>query len=207
MLELLWLLFRTVLAALGPRQDLVAENLLLRHQLAVLTRPTRTRLRARLRIWDKLVWILARRFCGHWREHLAFVTPDTVVRWHRQGWRLFWRWKSHSPGGRPHLSPEVRDSSGPCPARTVCGVLSGSEASSSSWASWSATGRCGGTAGGLRRASSQTWRTFLANYAPGHKQRRRILRAWARHDAAARLLAAAVAVDGYLRVKARRSVG
>ena len=60
---------------------------------------------------------------------------------------------------------------------------------------------------GLRRPSSQPWRTFLANYAPGHKQRRRILRTWARHDAAARLLAAAVAVDGYLRVKARRSVG
>jgi hypothetical protein len=37
------------------------------------------------------------------------VTPDTVVRWHRQGWRLFWRWKSRSRGGRPHLSPEVRD--------------------------------------------------------------------------------------------------
>ena len=37
------------------------------------------------------------------------VTPETVVRWHRQGWRLFWRWKSRSRGGRPHLSPEVRD--------------------------------------------------------------------------------------------------
>src|SRR5438067_1354738 len=83
--EFVWLLFTTVLTWARPRQDLVLENLLLRHQLAVLTRPTRTRPRARLRIWDKLVWILARRFCGHWREHLAFVTPDTVVRWHRQG--------------------------------------------------------------------------------------------------------------------------
>ena len=91
------------------RQDLVLENLLLRHQLAVLTRPTRTRPRAQLRLWDKLLWILARRWCAGWREHLAFVTPDTVVRWHRQGWRLFWRWKSRSRGGRPHLSPELRD--------------------------------------------------------------------------------------------------
>jgi hypothetical protein len=46
---------RDFLAWLRPRQDLVAENLLLRHQLAVLTRPTRTRPRARLRVWDKLL--------------------------------------------------------------------------------------------------------------------------------------------------------
>ena len=92
-----------------PRQDLVLENLLLRHQLTVLTRPTRTRRPARLRAWDKLLWILARRWCARWREHLTLVTPETVVRWHRQGWRLFWRWKSRSRGGRPPLGPEIRD--------------------------------------------------------------------------------------------------
>ena len=59
--ELLWLVLTAVLAWLRPRQDLVAENLLLRHQLAVLTRPTRTRPRARLRTWDKFLWVLARR--------------------------------------------------------------------------------------------------------------------------------------------------
>ena len=58
-LELLWLVLTTMLAWVRPRQDLVLENLLLRHQLAVLTRPTRTRPRARLRVWDKLVWVLA----------------------------------------------------------------------------------------------------------------------------------------------------
>ncbi|TMF03509.1 MAG: hypothetical protein E6I52_07150 [Chloroflexi bacterium] len=85
MLEVVWLLFATVPAWVRPRQDLVFENLLLRHQLAVLTRPTRSRPRARLRLWDKLLWILARRWCAGWREHLTFVTPDTVVRWHRRG--------------------------------------------------------------------------------------------------------------------------
>lgn len=80
---------RPSLASVRPRGDLVLENLLLRHQLGVLTRPTRTRRRAQLRTWDKLLWILARQRCAGWREHLAFVTPDTVVRWHRQGWRLF----------------------------------------------------------------------------------------------------------------------
>ena len=84
-LELLWLILTTALAWVRPRHDLVLENLLLRHQLAVLARPTRTRPRARLRTWDKLLWVLARRWCARWREHLAFVAPDTVVRWHPRG--------------------------------------------------------------------------------------------------------------------------
>ena len=108
-LELFWLLITAALAWVRPHHDLVLENLLLRHQLAVLTRPTRSRPRVRLHTSDKLLWVLARRWCASWREHLTFVTPDTVVRWHRQGWRLFWRWKSRSRGGRPHLSPEARD--------------------------------------------------------------------------------------------------
>jgi hypothetical protein len=108
-LELLCLLFTTVLVWLRPRHDIALENLLLRHRLAVLTRPTRTHPRRQLRSWDRVLWVLARRFCGGWREQLSIVTPDTVVRWHRQGWRLFWRWTSRSRGGRPHLSPEARD--------------------------------------------------------------------------------------------------
>jgi hypothetical protein len=79
------LLFATVQAAACSHQELVLENLLLGHQLAVLTRPTRSRPQARLRLWDKLLWILARRFCPGWREHLSIVTPDRVARWHRQG--------------------------------------------------------------------------------------------------------------------------
>jgi len=108
-LELLVLLLLAVHGLVRPRQDLVVENLLLRHQLAVLTRPTRTRPRLRLRTWDKLLWILARRFCAAWRTHLVLVTPDTVVRWHRQGWCLFWRWTSRHPGGRPRLNAEIQE--------------------------------------------------------------------------------------------------
>ena len=52
MLDVLWLLLTAVQAVVRPRQDLVLENLLLRHQLAVLTRPTRRRSHARLRLWD-----------------------------------------------------------------------------------------------------------------------------------------------------------
>ncbi len=166
MLEVVWLLFATVPAWVRPRQDLVFENLLLRHQLAVLTRPTRSRPRARLRLWDKLLWILARRWGAGWREHLTFVTPDTVVRWHRRGWRLFWRWKSRSRGGRPHLSPEVQDL-----IRTMSRenrlwgterirgellklgiVVSNRSIRRYRWR-------------GPARSPSQTWRTFLGNHA------------------------------------------
>jgi hypothetical protein len=86
---------------------LVAENVLLRQQLAVLTRPTRwcPRLRAR----DKLFWVLARLARRDWRRHVVLVTPGTVVHWHRRGWRLFWRWRSRTRLGRPRVSPEVRE--------------------------------------------------------------------------------------------------
>jgi putative transposase len=165
-LELLWLVFTAVLAWLRPRRDLMADNLLLRHQLAVLTRPTRTRARAPLHLWDKLFWVLARRFCAGWREHLRIVTPDTVVRWHRQGWRLFWRWKSRSRGGRPHLSPEVRE------------LIVTMSRENRLWGTERIRGellKLGITVShrsirryrwrGPRRPPRQTWRTFLRNHA------------------------------------------
>src|SRR5437763_4410160 len=166
MLELLWMLLTAVLAWVRPRQDLVLENLLLRHQLAVLTRPTRTRPRAQLRIWDKLLWILARRLCAGWREHLAIITPETVVCWHRQGWRLFWRWKSRSRGGRPRLSPEVRE------------LITTMSRENKLWGTERIRGellKLGIVVSnrsirrycwrGPRRPSNQTWRTFLRNHA------------------------------------------
>ncbi len=107
-LELLSLLLLSVRGQVRSRQDLVIENLLLRHQLAVLTRPTRTRRRPRLRTWDKVLWVLARRIGAAWRQRVVMVSPDTVVQWHRQGWRLFWRWTSRHAGGRPRLSAEVQ---------------------------------------------------------------------------------------------------
>jgi transposase InsO family protein len=165
-LDLLWLVLMAGLASLRPRQDLVLENLLLRHQLAVLTRPTRARPRARLRTADKLLWILARRWCAGWREHLSFVTPDTVVRWHRQGWRLFWRWKSRSRGGRPHLSAEVR------------ALIATMSRENRLWGTERIRGellKLGIVVSnrsirryrwrGPARSPSQTWRTFLRNHA------------------------------------------
>jgi transposase InsO family protein len=146
-LELLWLLLTPVLAWVRPRHDLVIENLLLRHQLAVLTRPTRTRPCARVRTWDKLLWILAHQWCARWREHLSFVRPDTVVRWHRQGWRLFWRWKSRSRENRLWGTERIRGE-----LLKLGIVVSNRSIRRYRWR-------------GPRRPSNQTWRTFLRNHA------------------------------------------
>ncbi|HEV8638637.1 MAG TPA: helix-turn-helix domain-containing protein [Chloroflexota bacterium] len=107
MIEYLLLLLTLVRATVCDRGDLGAENLLLRQQLAVLTRPTRKR--PRLRARDKLFWLLARLARHDWRRHLVLVAPESVVRWHRRGWRLYWRWRSRAPMGRPRVSVEVRE--------------------------------------------------------------------------------------------------
>jgi hypothetical protein len=91
MLEYLVLLaglFRTLLRS---RAELAAENLLLRQQLTVLTRPTRSR--PRLGSRDKLFWVLIRALRRDWRPHLVLVRADSVVRWHRQAGKVFWRWR------------------------------------------------------------------------------------------------------------------
>jgi putative transposase len=107
MRELFALLRGALRALLSSRADLVTENLLLRHQFAVLTRPGRKR--PPLRTRDKLLWVLAGRLCPGWGHHLVLVRPETVVRWHRQAWKLRWHWKSRARPGRPRLSAETRD--------------------------------------------------------------------------------------------------
>jgi hypothetical protein len=74
----------TVIRAGKRHRDLVAEHLLRRHQLVVLTRPTRRR-RVRVGSLDRLLWAFTRRQCRDWRRHLVVITPETVIRWHRAG--------------------------------------------------------------------------------------------------------------------------
>jgi putative transposase len=100
------LLIGVFCGALRDRRALLLENLLLRQQLAV---ALRSRRRPRVRWHDRLFWMVARHLCPDWRRHLVLVQPETVLRWHRQGWRLFWWWRSRRPTGRPRLPEEVRD--------------------------------------------------------------------------------------------------
>jgi putative transposase len=105
-LDWLTLLVGIVLASLKGRRALVAENLLLRQQLLV---AVRVHPHPQLRRRDRVFWVVARRVCADWRRHLVLVRPETVLRWHRLGWRRFWWWRSRRPGGRPRLPQEVRD--------------------------------------------------------------------------------------------------
>jgi hypothetical protein len=107
MLEYLLLLFSLIRATVRDPEVLVTEDLLLRQQLAVLTRPTRKR--PRLLARDKLFWVVVRALRCDWRRHLVLVRRESVIRWHRQAWRLFWRWRSRGPIGRPRVSAEVRE--------------------------------------------------------------------------------------------------
>lgn len=92
---------------LRGRAVLQLELLALRHQLATVKR---TSPRPPLRLADRLLWVILSRILPNWREVLVIVKPETVVGWHRKGFRLFWTWKSRRRrDGRPTVSREVRD--------------------------------------------------------------------------------------------------
>ena len=91
MAAMLILILTGLLRAVRTHRTLVLENLALRHQLAVLQRTAR---RPRLRCSDRVFWVLLTRLWRGWAEVVAIIQPDTVVRWQRAGFRLFWTWKS-----------------------------------------------------------------------------------------------------------------
>ena len=162
LLELLQLLLTTLGSVLRSRKRLILENLLLRQQLQVALRCQR---RPRLRTRDKLFWLLVSHLFRNWRRHLLLVRPETVLRWHRQGWRLFWHWRSHHSLGRPRLKPEVRS------------LIATMARENPHWGTERIRGELlklgiGVSARSIRRyrrrgparPPSQSWRTFLANH-------------------------------------------
>ena len=83
------------------------DNLALRHQLLILQRSVS---RPRLTRWDRVFWVWLSRVWTGWRASLVIVQPATVLAWHRQGFQLYWRWKSKPTRvGRPKLDAEIRD--------------------------------------------------------------------------------------------------
>jgi putative transposase len=88
------------------RASLAAENMALRQQLAVLRRSVK---RPKLHKRDRIFWSWLSRLWTGWRSALLIVQPQTVARWHRLGFRLYWRWRSSSKTGRPTVAREIRD--------------------------------------------------------------------------------------------------
>ncbi len=97
---LLFALANVLRAAVKTRTTLVLENAALRQQLTIYQRAQK---RARLRTGDRVFWVLLHRLWSHWDRALIIVKPETVIAWHRQGFRVFWRRKSGPPVGRPRI--------------------------------------------------------------------------------------------------------
>src|SRR5580700_4439471 len=101
-------LLATLSSIFRSRAALQLENLALRHQIGVLQRSAAKR--RKLTSGDRLLWICLSRLWSDWRAASAIVKPETVIAWHRVGFRLFWTWKvRRGPPGRPFISREVRD--------------------------------------------------------------------------------------------------
>ena len=106
MVRWLAILVWTLRSTIRTQRELALENLALRQQVAVwkVRQP-----RPQLTATDRLFWVVLSRLWKNWRSSLQVVRPETVVRWHRQGFRRYWAWKSRHRRGRPAIGTEVRD--------------------------------------------------------------------------------------------------
>jgi transposase InsO family protein len=164
MIGLLCFALAFLVSPFKSRSRLEAENAALRHQLMVLRR----RLQGRIRLTNHDRWFLIQlyRWFPSILSVVTIVRPETLVRWHRAGFRCYWRWRARSSGGRPQIDTElrvlIRRMSIENPlwgAPRIHGELLklGFEVSQSSVAKYMLK---------RREPPSQGWRTFLRNHAP-----------------------------------------
>jgi transposase InsO family protein len=165
MFDGLMLLWASLTRLFRSRVRLEAEILVLRQQINVLRRKSPKRFV--FGTFDRWVFVGLYRLVPGVADALAVVWPETVIRWHRAGFRSFWRWKSRRRGGRPRVPLDVRklirDVSLANPlwgAPRIHGELFklGIDVGQTSVAKYMARGRAG---------PSQGWRTFLRNHADG----------------------------------------
>ena len=159
----MFILLNSVRDWFRTRTVLQAEIIALRHQLLVLQRLNRGR-RPQLKLLDRLLWVCLSQLWAGWRSALLIVKPETVIAWHRRGFRLYWTWKSRHRTGRPSVSTEVRDlihrmslANPRWGAPRIHGELLklGIEVSQATVAKYMVR---------HRKPPSQTWRTFLKNH-------------------------------------------
>src|SRR5712671_3880370 len=164
MIALFWLLLALSVSPFKSKNGLAAENAALRHLLIILRRKVRGRVR--LTNGDRLFLVTLYRWFPSVLRAITIVRPETLVRWHRAGFRQYWRWKSRSLGGRPKIAADLRaliqrmSAENPLwGAPRIHGELLklGFEVAQSSVAKYMVK-RCG--------PPSQGWCTFLRNHAP-----------------------------------------
>src|SRR6516225_4559083 len=164
MIALFWLFLAVSVSPFKSKNRLAAENAALRHQLIVLRRTVRGRVQ--LTNGDRLFLVQLYRWFPSVLKSTTIIRPETLVRWHRAGFRRYWRWKSRSLGGRPQIAADlralIRRMSAENPlwgAPRIHGELLklGFDVAQSSVAKYMVK-RCG--------PPSQGWGTFLRNHAP-----------------------------------------
>src|SRR5262245_44234301 len=106
MIALLWFLLTLFASPLKSKSRLEAENAALRYQLIVLRRKMRGRIR--LTNGDRLFFIQLYRWFPSVLKVITVIRSETLVRWHRAGFRRYWCWKSRLVGGRPQINAELR---------------------------------------------------------------------------------------------------
>src|SRR6202521_2366764 len=107
MIAIVKLLIWGLLDCFKSRGRLEAEVIVLRHQINILRR--RLPKRVRPSAFDRAIFVWLYRLFPDISTAVAIIRPETVVRWHRMGFRAWWRWKSRNPGGRPMIDRELRD--------------------------------------------------------------------------------------------------
>src|SRR5712672_1972868 len=165
MTDLCRLIFWTLVDLMRARATLEAEIWVLRQQINVLRRAAPRR--QSFGIFDRLIFVGLYRLFPKACDALAIVKPDTIIRWHRAGFRAYWRWKSRRRGGRPTVTPEIRKliremsiANALWGAPRIHGELLklGIEIGQTSVAKYMAR---------RRGRPTQGWRTFLRNHADG----------------------------------------
>src|SRR4030095_1098771 len=165
MIAFLRLILDVVMLPFKTKARMEAEIIMLRHQLNVLRRHVPPK--PRLAVADRLLFVWLYRLFPSVLDAVTIVQPQTVIRWHRTGFRLYWRWKSRSRGGRPKISGETRRliremslANRLWGAPRIHGELLklGIEVAQSTVAKYMARGG---------RGRSQTWKTFLHNHSAG----------------------------------------
>src|SRR6266446_3079658 len=165
MIAFLILLIHVVISPFKTKARLEAEIIMLRHQLNVLRR--RVPPKPRLAVVDRLLFVWLYRLFPSVLNAVAIIKPDTVVRWHRTGFRLYWRWKSRSRGGRPRVPLEIRRLIREMSlANRLWGAprIHGELLKLGFLVAQSTVAKYMAKSG---RGRSQTWKTFLHNHAAG----------------------------------------
>jgi hypothetical protein len=105
LVRLLVALLQSLLALFRSREEQAIVEIALRQQLSIYTQQQR---RPRLSPLDRAFWATLSRFWPRWKDHLVVVRPETVIRWHRHGFRRYWRSISTPGPGRPPISEETK---------------------------------------------------------------------------------------------------